>query len=73
MSKPLLATERVYIGLGSNLADPAEQLRSALKALAQLPDTTLIGVSSFYISDSLLPGNRALPMPSPRWTPLCHR
>ncbi|WP_440093411.1 2-amino-4-hydroxy-6-hydroxymethyldihydropteridine diphosphokinase [Pseudomonas syringae] len=56
MSKPLLVTERVYIGLGSNLADPAEQLRSALKALAQLPDTTLIGVSSFYVSDSLLPG-----------------
>ncbi|MDU8431626.1 2-amino-4-hydroxy-6-hydroxymethyldihydropteridine diphosphokinase [Pseudomonas syringae pv. actinidifoliorum] len=56
MSKPLLATERVYIGLGSNLADPAEQLRSALKALAQLPDSTLIGVSSFYVSDSLLPG-----------------
>ncbi|NYS40017.1 2-amino-4-hydroxy-6-hydroxymethyldihydropteridine diphosphokinase, partial [Pseudomonas syringae pv. actinidiae] len=25
MSKPLLATERVYIGLGSNLANPAEQ------------------------------------------------
>ncbi|AVI83232.1 MULTISPECIES: 2-amino-4-hydroxy-6-hydroxymethyldihydropteridine diphosphokinase [Pseudomonas syringae group] len=56
MSKPLLTTERVYIGLGSNLADPAEQLRSALKALAQLPDSTLIGVSSFYVSDSLLPG-----------------
>ncbi|BBN61655.1 MULTISPECIES: 2-amino-4-hydroxy-6-hydroxymethyldihydropteridine diphosphokinase [Pseudomonas] len=56
MNKPLLATERVYIGLGSNLADPAEQLRSALKAIAQLPDCQLSGVSSFYISDSLLPG-----------------
>jgi 2-amino-4-hydroxy-6-hydroxymethyldihydropteridine diphosphokinase len=48
--------ERVYIGLGSNLADPAEQLRSALKALARLPDSELVGVSSFYVSDSLLPG-----------------
>jgi 2-amino-4-hydroxy-6-hydroxymethyldihydropteridine diphosphokinase len=48
--------ERVYIGLGSNLADPAEQLREALKALAQLPQTALSGVSSFYVSDSLLPG-----------------
>lgn len=48
--------ERVYIGLGSNLADPAEQLRDALKALAQLPQTVLSGVSSFYVSDSLLPG-----------------
>ncbi|WP_053153509.1 2-amino-4-hydroxy-6-hydroxymethyldihydropteridine diphosphokinase [Pseudomonas sp. Pf153] len=48
--------ERVYIGMGSNLAEPAEQLRSALQALAQLPDTQLAGVSAFYQSDSLLPG-----------------
>ena len=26
--------ERIYIGLGSNLADPADQLRSAIAALA---------------------------------------
>jgi 2-amino-4-hydroxy-6-hydroxymethyldihydropteridine diphosphokinase len=51
-----LTTERVYIGLGSNLADPAEQLRNALKALAQLPASQLVSVSSFYVSDSLLPG-----------------
>ena len=48
--------ERVYIGMGSNLADPADQLRSAIQALAQLPDSRLIGVSAFYQSDSLLPG-----------------
>ena len=48
--------ERVYIGMGSNLAAPAEQLRSAVQALAQLPDSRLIGVSAFYQSDSLLPG-----------------
>ncbi|WP_085726173.1 2-amino-4-hydroxy-6-hydroxymethyldihydropteridine diphosphokinase [Pseudomonas sp. R37(2017)] len=48
--------ERIYIGMGSNLADPAEQLRSALEALAQLPQTALVGVSAFYQSDSLLPG-----------------
>ncbi|BBP74778.1 2-amino-4-hydroxy-6-hydroxymethyldihydropteridine diphosphokinase [Pseudomonas sp. Ost2] len=48
--------ERVYIGLGSNLADPAEQLRHAVRALAQLPETELAGVSAFYQSDSLLPG-----------------
>jgi 2-amino-4-hydroxy-6-hydroxymethyldihydropteridine diphosphokinase len=49
-------SERVYIGLGSNLADPAEQLRKALGALQQLPQTQLLAVSSFYLSDSLLPG-----------------
>lgn len=48
--------ERVYIGLGSNLADPAEQLRQALAALEQLPHTRLAETSSFYASDSLLPG-----------------
>ncbi|CAH0256924.1 2-amino-4-hydroxy-6-hydroxymethyldihydropteridine diphosphokinase [Pseudomonas brassicacearum] len=48
--------ERIYIGMGSNLAEPAAQLRSAIQALAQLPDTQLVGVSAFYQSDSLLPG-----------------
>ncbi|BAQ76937.1 2-amino-4-hydroxy-6-hydroxymethyldihydropteridine diphosphokinase [Pseudomonas sp. Os17] len=48
--------ERIYIGMGSNLAAPEEQLRSAVEALAQLPDSQLRGVSAFYQSDSLLPG-----------------
>ncbi|WP_434655629.1 2-amino-4-hydroxy-6-hydroxymethyldihydropteridine diphosphokinase [Pseudomonas sp. R3-56] len=48
--------ERIYIGMGSNLAEPAEQLRSAVEALARLPETRLAGVSAFYQSDSLLPG-----------------
>lgn len=48
--------ERIYIGLGSNLAAPAQQLRSALEALAQLPLSRLAGSSAFYQSDSLLPG-----------------
>ncbi|MOA31052.1 2-amino-4-hydroxy-6-hydroxymethyldihydropteridine pyrophosphokinase [compost metagenome] len=42
--------------MGSNLADPAEQLRSAIDALAQLPQTELVGVYAFYQSYSLLPG-----------------
>jgi len=48
--------ERIYIGMGSNLAAPAAQLRSAIEALAQLPESRLHGVSAFYQSDSLLPG-----------------
>ncbi|WP_395610523.1 2-amino-4-hydroxy-6-hydroxymethyldihydropteridine diphosphokinase [Pseudomonas sp. B22129] len=48
--------ERIYIGMGSNLAAPDQQLRDAIAALAQLPGTTLAGVSAFYQSDSLLPG-----------------
>nr|WP_240202561.1 2-amino-4-hydroxy-6-hydroxymethyldihydropteridine diphosphokinase [Pseudomonas sp. ICBG1301] len=42
--------------MGSNLAAPQQQLRNALQALALLPGTTLAGVSAFYQSDSLLPG-----------------
>ncbi len=47
--------ERVYIGLGSNLAEPLDQLRDALGALAQLPQSQLVNVSSFYASDPLGP------------------
>lgn len=37
-----------YIGLGSNLDEPAVQLRRALTALGRLPGTRLVAVSSFY-------------------------
>jgi len=48
--------EAVYIGLGSNLAAPEQQLRQALAALAALPDSRWIGASALYSSESLLPG-----------------
>lgn len=50
--------ERVYVGLGSNLATPLEQLRSALAALAALAQTELIAHSSFYASDPLGPADQ---------------
>nr|WP_314481930.1 2-amino-4-hydroxy-6-hydroxymethyldihydropteridine diphosphokinase [uncultured Pseudomonas sp.] len=49
-------TTRVYVGLGSNLDAPAEQLHSALAALDQVQATRLVAASAFYTSDSLLPG-----------------
>ncbi len=59
---PVYATftlmERVYIGLGSNLADPITQLHSALAALAALPQTSLATQSSFYASDPLGPADQ---------------
>jgi 2-amino-4-hydroxy-6-hydroxymethyldihydropteridine diphosphokinase len=48
--------ERIYIGMGSNLAAPEAQLRSAIDALAQLPQSRLVRTSALYQSDSLLPG-----------------
>ncbi|MGP0171573.1 2-amino-4-hydroxy-6-hydroxymethyldihydropteridine diphosphokinase [Pseudomonas sp. NCHU5208] len=47
--------ERVYIGLGSNLETPRQQLHSALAALARLPQSHLVAHSSLYASDPLGP------------------
>ena len=49
---------RVYIGLGSNLAEPRRQLEAALAALDRLPDCRLVAVSSLYASDPLGPPNQ---------------
>lgn len=49
---------RVYIGLGSNLSTPIEQLRNALAAMAALPQTALIAQSSLYLSDPLGPADQ---------------
>lgn len=49
-------TTRAFIGLGSNLDAPAEQLRSALQALDKIDGTGLVATSALYTSDSLLPG-----------------
>ncbi|MGS2719193.1 2-amino-4-hydroxy-6-hydroxymethyldihydropteridine diphosphokinase [Paraglaciecola aestuariivivens] len=40
----------VYIGLGSNLADPEQQLATAIKCLDSLPNTHLVCHSSLYSS-----------------------
>lgn len=39
---------RVYVGLGSNLADPVNQVERALAALARLPETRCEAVSPLY-------------------------
>jgi 2-amino-4-hydroxy-6-hydroxymethyldihydropteridine diphosphokinase len=39
-----------YVGLGANLDDPLEQLRSAARALEQIPDTRRVHCSSCYRS-----------------------
>lgn len=47
--------ERVYLGLGSNLANPLQQLQAAVEALSALPQSRWVGLSSFYASDPLGP------------------
>lgn len=48
----------VYIGLGSNLQHPCQQLQQALLALKQLPTTQLISHSSLYRSPPLGPADQ---------------
>lgn len=39
---------RAFIGLGSNLGEREDNIRAALEAIAELPDTDLVRVSSLY-------------------------
>lgn len=48
----------VYIGMGSNLDRPADQLRAALQALHGLPDSTVLGQSSVYRSAPMGPSDQ---------------
>ncbi len=44
---------QAYIGLGSNLDNPEQQVQHAVSELAQLPGTTLVSVSPFYRSKAI--------------------
>jgi len=44
-----------YIAIGSNLASPLEQVNAAVNALAEIPDSRIISVSSFYRTPPLGP------------------
>ena len=45
--------KKVYLGLGSNLADPQQQLTQAINALQKNPAIMLQNCSSFYSSKAL--------------------
>jgi len=49
---------KVFIGLGSNLSDPVNQLMLALSSLNQLPDTSVVRTSQFYGSTPLGPSDQ---------------
>ncbi|MBO1924465.1 2-amino-4-hydroxy-6-hydroxymethyldihydropteridine diphosphokinase [Thiomicrorhabdus sp. 6S3-12] len=46
---------RVYLGLGANLDQPAEQIRAALRSLDGLPQSRLVKSSALYTSSPLGP------------------
>lgn len=49
----------VYIGLGSNMAEPRTQISQALQALSQLSASRLLKYSSLYVSKPMGPQNQA--------------
>ncbi len=49
MNKPVIS----YIGIGSNQADPVEQVMSVLPYLDQLPQTELVAHSGLYQSEAV--------------------
>ncbi|RDV24205.1 2-amino-4-hydroxy-6-hydroxymethyldihydropteridine diphosphokinase [Alteromonas aestuariivivens] len=51
--------EQVYIGLGSNLGDSREHLRTALSELDSIESTRRLRTSSFYSSSPMGPQNQA--------------
>ncbi|HHX35684.1 MAG TPA: 2-amino-4-hydroxy-6-hydroxymethyldihydropteridine diphosphokinase [Gammaproteobacteria bacterium] len=50
--------EQVYIGLGSNLTKPEQQLDAALHALSLLPQSRLVVSSAYYSSAPLGPADQ---------------
>jgi 2-amino-4-hydroxy-6-hydroxymethyldihydropteridine diphosphokinase len=45
----------VYIGLGSNLSDPIEQVKQAIIELAKIPNSAILATSSIYLSRPMGP------------------
>ena len=50
--------KRCYVGLGSNLDNPVEQIQTALQELAALAATSCTQVSSLYYSSPMGPANQ---------------
>ena len=50
-----IAMVEVYIGLGSNLDEPVNQLKTAIENIGSIPDTRLKAVSTFYRSKPVGP------------------
>ncbi len=47
-----------YVGIGSNLETPAQQVRGAFAAMAHLPQTAVVARSSLYVSTPMGRGDQ---------------
>ncbi len=43
-----------YIGLGSNLSEPIQQVKNAIKQIGKITQSKVIAVSSLYLSKPLV-------------------
>ena len=50
--------EVAYIGLGSNLAQPLQQVQSAMRELDELPESRVLQCSSLYRSTPMGPADQ---------------
>lgn len=57
MPQPL-AVPNAYVGLGSNLDDPAQQIRNALQAIGRSAGLRVLAVSSLYRSPPMGPSQQ---------------
>jgi 2-amino-4-hydroxy-6-hydroxymethyldihydropteridine diphosphokinase len=48
-------TTTVYIGLGSNLQNPPEQIRLAIGAMGKIPQTRVVADSGLFLSKPMVP------------------
>jgi 2-amino-4-hydroxy-6-hydroxymethyldihydropteridine diphosphokinase len=53
-----VARSTAYVGIGSNLQQPHDQVKAAVRALRQLPSTELLAVSPLYRSPPMGPGEQ---------------
>jgi 2-amino-4-hydroxy-6-hydroxymethyldihydropteridine diphosphokinase len=52
------ASQDAFVGLGSNLAEPQDQVRRAFTALARLPATRLVAASPLYVTAPVGPADQ---------------
>lgn len=53
-----MSGERVFVGLGSNLADPILQIKTAFEAVARIRTTRMVNRSALYLNPPLGPDDQ---------------
>jgi 2-amino-4-hydroxy-6-hydroxymethyldihydropteridine diphosphokinase len=56
-------TTTAYIGLGSNLQNPPEQIRMAMRAISKIPQTRIVTDSGLFLSKPLVPPSGPVAQP----------